>query len=83
MHTIEFSLRGNDPTNQTIKNMVEGIINQVGDTTTKIGERKVIVGTTENAEIADLLTRIAKMGPNSRSGTKRRGPVKKKIEAEE
>lgn len=61
--TIDFRIRGDDPTLSKLKAMLEGIKDYRNDRTMTISEFKVISVTTDRDDVATILNNIQKGNP--------------------
>jgi hypothetical protein len=60
MKTIDFRVKGDDPSLSTIKGMLNGIAHHTGDKSLVITETRLLSVTTERDDVAAILTSLAK-----------------------
>lgn len=79
MKTIEFRVRGDDPTLSKLKAMLEGIASQAMDASLKISEARLVTVTTKNDDVAAVLASVAKLNqvgkPQKKTYRKRTDPT--------
>lgn len=73
MKAIEFRLRGNDPSAQRLRAMLDGLKNHAGDTTMQISETMVVTVTTDRDDVAAALAKLGQTEKPKKQYTKRKG----------
>ncbi|HNT52209.1 MAG TPA: hypothetical protein PKH19_02310 [Candidatus Syntrophosphaera sp.] len=60
--TVEFRLRGSDPSAAKLRAMIEGLKVHAGDGTLQVSETMVLAVSTERDDVAAVLSNLAKLG---------------------
>lgn len=80
--TIDFRIKGDDPSMGHLRGMLNGIANQMGDHSLKFQETRIVSVTTERDDVADILVKISKANQPAAAqpAPARRGRKPKKVE---